>query len=75
MDSLVKLVGCTVANRFHLIGAPLNILGAKVSISLGHEEAVFLCIVLHIDIRQVSITSLWGKLLEVYDTTPLEVSM
>ena len=55
--------------------APLSILGAKVSISLGEEEAVFMCIVLHIDIRQVSIISLWGRLLEVYTTVPLEMSI
>ncbi|CAL4114096.1 unnamed protein product [Meganyctiphanes norvegica] len=41
MDSLVKLVGCTVANRFHLIGDPLNILGAKVSISLDMKRQCF----------------------------------
>ena len=74
MDFLDKHV-CTIANRFHLIGAPLSILGAKISISLGHEEAVFLCIGLHIDIRQVSITSMWGRLLEVYPAVPLEVSI
>ena len=70
-----KHVGCAIATSFQLMGAPLSIIGPRMFMSLGDSDVWLPFIVLHIEIRHVSMQILCSLLLYLYATSMLEVSI
>ena len=58
----------TLHNFFQMMGAPLTIIGARVSISCLAAEALFPSMVRHSDIRLDSTINLWSTLFDRYTT-------